>query len=221
MVKHPNIVTMLGYSVTVTQWADHYYESCWWKELAHPAIWQTENDGMLSSYTKFWCILSMCMQMSVEQKLEISKGIAAGVQYMHHHYPITYTPRSQATQHYGTYSEYERKIIFIQTHIGDKWSTQCLHLQLHTIATTHVVGTYPYMPPEMFDKSYMDTAVDIYSLGCLYIELFGEKSLARTDWCRNNAESLWVLCYCSYYGWNRASTSFICQALSWMLSTKP
>ena len=45
---------------------------------------------------------------------------------------------------------------------------------LHTTATTHVVETYPYMLPEMFDKSYIDTAVDIYSLECLYIELFGE-----------------------------------------------
>jgi len=42
-------------------------------------------------------------------------------------------------------------------------------------ATTKVVGTYSYMPPEMFDKSYMGTEVDIYSLGCLYIELFGER----------------------------------------------
>ena len=112
--------------------------------------------------------------MSVEQKLEISKGIAAGVQYMHHHYPITYTPRSQATQHYGTYSEYERKITFIQTYIGDKIND--LHnvyicdmgiaklrgsVEDHTTATTHVVRTYPYMAPEMFDKSYMGTAVDI------------------------------------------------------------
>lgn len=36
-------------------------------------------------------------------------------------------------------------------------------------------GTYPYMAPEMFTKSHRGPAVDIYSLGCLYIELFGRK----------------------------------------------
>ena len=36
-------------------------------------------------------------------------------------------------------------------------------------------GTYPYMAPEMFTKSHRGPAADIYSLGCLYIELFGRK----------------------------------------------
>ena len=34
-------------------------------------------------------------------------------------------------------------------------------------------GTYPYMAPEMFQKGHRGPAVDIYSLGCLLIELFG------------------------------------------------
>ena len=36
-------------------------------------------------------------------------------------------------------------------------------------------GTYPYMAPEMFTKSHRGPAIDIYSLGCLYIELFGKR----------------------------------------------
>lgn len=36
-------------------------------------------------------------------------------------------------------------------------------------------GTYPYMAPEMFTKSRRGPAVDVYSLGCLYIELFGRR----------------------------------------------
>ena len=36
-------------------------------------------------------------------------------------------------------------------------------------------GTFPYMAPEMFMASRQGAAVDIYSLGCLYIELFGRK----------------------------------------------
>ena len=36
-------------------------------------------------------------------------------------------------------------------------------------------GTYPYMAPEMFKKAKRGAAVDIYSLGCLFIELFGHK----------------------------------------------
>lgn len=38
-------------------------------------------------------------------------------------------------------------------------------------------GTYPYMAPEMFKSSRRGTGVDIYSLGCLYIELFGRKRI--------------------------------------------
>ena len=34
-------------------------------------------------------------------------------------------------------------------------------------------GTVPYMAPEMFQKAQRGRAVDIYSLGCLLIELFG------------------------------------------------
>ena len=36
-------------------------------------------------------------------------------------------------------------------------------------------GTYPFMAPEMFRKARRGPAVDIYSLGCLFIELFGKK----------------------------------------------
>lgn len=36
-------------------------------------------------------------------------------------------------------------------------------------------GTYPYMAPEMFSPSRRGPAVDIYSLGCLFIELFGRR----------------------------------------------
>lgn len=37
------------------------------------------------------------------------------------------------------------------------------------------MGTMPYMPPEMFKKCHRGTPVDIYSFGCLVIELYGEK----------------------------------------------
>ena len=43
--------------------------------------------------------------------------------------------------------------------------------------TANVIGTYPYMAPELFGASKRGTAVDIYSLGCLYIELFGERKV--------------------------------------------
>ena len=40
-------------------------------------------------------------------------------------------------------------------------------------------GTYPYMAPEMFRKGHRGPAVDIYSLGCLFIELFGGSRVWR------------------------------------------
>ena len=46
-----------------------------------------------------------------------------------------------------------------------------------TTTTATVIGTYPYMAPELFGASKRGTAVDIYSLGCLYIELFGERKV--------------------------------------------
>ena len=40
-------------------------------------------------------------------------------------------------------------------------------------------GTYPFMAPEMFTESRRGPAVDIYSLGCLFIELFGRQRVWR------------------------------------------
>lgn len=40
-------------------------------------------------------------------------------------------------------------------------------------------GTYPYMAPEQFTKSHRGPALGIYSLGCLYIELFGGQRVWR------------------------------------------
>ena len=36
-----------------------------------------------------------------------------------------------------------------------------------------ISGTFPYMAPEMFATTRRGAAVDIYALGCLYIQLFG------------------------------------------------
>ena len=53
-----------------------------------------------------------------------------------------------------------------------------LKYSVHDATTfTQVVGTYPYMAPEMFEGGKSGTAVDIYSLGCLLIELFGERKV--------------------------------------------
>lgn len=36
-------------------------------------------------------------------------------------------------------------------------------------------GTYPYMAPEMYKTSRRGAAVDVYSLGCTLLELFGRR----------------------------------------------
>lgn len=36
-------------------------------------------------------------------------------------------------------------------------------------------GTFPYMAPEMFKASRRGPSVDMYSLGCLLVELFGKR----------------------------------------------
>ena len=48
----------------------------------------------------------------------------------------------------------------------------------HLIEATCTVkgaGTFPYMAPEMFKKDKQGVPADIYSFGCLLIELFGRK----------------------------------------------
>ena len=42
-------------------------------------------------------------------------------------------------------------------------------------STSKGPGTYPYMAPEMFKRARRGPPVDIYSLGCLYLELFGRR----------------------------------------------
>ena len=37
------------------------------------------------------------------------------------------------------------------------------------------MGTFLYMAPEMFSTAHRGPAVDVYALGCLYIELFGQR----------------------------------------------
>ena len=44
-----------------------------------------------------------------------------------------------------------------------------------TTLSNSPTGTFPYMAPEMFSTGHRGTAVDIYALGCLYIELFGRR----------------------------------------------
>ena len=48
-----------------------------------------------------------------------------------------------------------------------------------TTSTQQMIGTYPYMAPEMFSISHRSAAVDIYSLGCLYIELLARKEYGQ------------------------------------------
>ena len=54
---------------------------------------------------------------------------------------------------------------------------------LQATATTlspNPIGTYPYMSPEMFGPDRRGPAVDIYSFGCLLIELFGQQRVWGT-----------------------------------------
>lgn len=44
-----------------------------------------------------------------------------------------------------------------------------------TTMTPHQTGTYPYMAPEIFGANRRGTGVDIYSYGCLIIEVLGRK----------------------------------------------
>lgn len=45
-----------------------------------------------------------------------------------------------------------------------------------TLTATHAgPGTVPYMAPEVFLKKKRGLAVDVYSFGCLLIELFGRQ----------------------------------------------
>lgn len=49
-----------------------------------------------------------------------------------------------------------------------------------TTLSSNPIGTYPYMVPEMFGPGRRGPAVDIYSFGCLLIELFGQQRVWGT-----------------------------------------
>ena len=36
-------------------------------------------------------------------------------------------------------------------------------------------GTFPYMAPKMFSEGHRGSAVNVYFLGCLFFELFGQR----------------------------------------------
>ena len=69
------------------------------------------------------------VQIAVEQKVEVGKGIAAGIQYMHHHNPVIIhrdlKPLNimvcMMDSSYGNNTH-----TFI--HLGDRRLTECLHL---------------------------------------------------------------------------------------------
>lgn len=63
-----------------------------------------------------------------------------------------------------------------KTYICDLGVAKIKH-QATMTTVSNAIGTYPYMAPEMFGEAHRSTAVDVYSLGCLCIELFGGKQV--------------------------------------------
>ena len=55
-------------------------------------------------------------------------------------------------------------------------------------------GTISYMAPEMFHKARRGKAVDIYSLGCTFLELFG----SRRVWPNRDATEIMMMVCGSY-----------------------
>ena len=49
-----------------------------------------------------------------------------------------------------------------------------------TTLSPNPIGTYPYMAPKMFGPGRRGPGVDIYSFGCLLIELFGQQKVWGT-----------------------------------------
>ena len=74
------------------------------------------------------------------------------------------------------YSVYILKVThdLSKTYICDLGVAKIKYQATMTTAS-NAIGTYPYMAPEMFGTGHRSTAADVYSLGCLYIELFGER----------------------------------------------
>ena len=47
--------------------------------------------------------------------------------------------------------------------------------------TQNLIGTYPYMAPQMFSVGRRSEAIDIYSLGCVYVTGFGKMCIVHTS----------------------------------------
>ena len=79
-------------------------------------------------------------------------------------------------------------LFFFQIQVSHTYSAYVCDLglakiqeKLGTIKTTKGVGagTIPYKAPEMFTSAKRSTPVDMYSFGCLLIELFSGKRVGR------------------------------------------
>lgn len=181
-IKHPNIVTILGYCSTRSDWV-----------LIYEFIEKGSLDQWLldisSSDTNSSSSNSNIFPLSWATRLKIIKGVANGLAYMHNlDKPIIH--RDIKASNVLLDSEFN-------AHIADFGLARRIEgHQSHV--STQVAGTMGYMPPEYINGATMATTMgDVYSFGILMLEMAtglrpnlpfkreGEKEMALVEWARN------------------------------------
>ena len=144
--------------------------------------------------------------MTDKQAIAIASKIADGIYYMHSQNPIVihqdlkpnvlvsniYLPMTSV---YVSMFHFKISNDLDEVYVCDLGIAKVKVVAETTrTSVTKGPGTYPYMAPEMFQKSHHGPAVDIYSFGCLLIELFGR----RRVWPGLDAPDIMLCVMCSY-----------------------
>lgn len=143
--------------------------------------------------------------MTERQQIGIAKGVASGLCFMHNQDPIIIHQDIKPLNILVNiqYYHHNNHCNFIQvnhdlnhTFICDMGIAKLRNASEATTTTVsqNVMGTYPYMAPEMFGKGHRGVAVDVYALGCVYIELFGRKRVWPN--LRSGLEVMQKVCGC-------------------------
>ncbi|KAG5522830.1 hypothetical protein RHGRI_034845 [Rhododendron griersonianum] len=150
-LRHPNIVTLLGYCATGSDRVliYEYIE----KGSLNQWLLDTTSEAARSRPPLSW-----------ETRVNIIRGVASGLAYMHNFTTPPIIHRDIKASHVLLDNVFE-------PHIADFGLARRIEGP-HSYVSTKVAGTMGYMPPEYIQGATMATAMgDVYSFGILMLEI--------------------------------------------------
>lgn len=184
-LRHPNIITLMGvcYNVSQLLLVTNYINGRNLEQIIFSDSWNVSKTCMACTPNK-----QFYFQLDAPKRISICVQIAKALAYMHCRDPVIIhqdiKPANIMVKHKHCMRAYKVKWIISQVTSSDLHVFVCdlgvakLQNKLAINKTSKVLsaGTVAYQAPEMFRASRRSTPVDIYSFGCIIIELFTGKS---------------------------------------------